>query len=66
MSQFQSKPVITLCNAGGSCPTLEYQEKGIEVKDDFGGRVLLTHEQWTDLMVRIDQKQFDGWGASTH
>ncbi len=65
MDAFQEKPrIITLCHDGG-CPTLELQEQGVLIKDDFGGQVFLTAEQWTDLLLRVGQQQFADWTFPT-
>ena len=52
--------IVTLCHDGG-CPTLELQQEGVLIKDDFGGQVFLTPEQWGDLLLQVDQKQFADW-----
>ncbi len=38
------KRIIKLCH-DASCPTLELQEEGVLIKDDFNGQVFLTTEQ---------------------
>ena len=54
------KRIIKLCH-DASCPTLELQEEGVLIKDDFNGQVFLTTEQWRDLVERIELKEFADW-----
>lgn len=48
------KGVVSLCGTSGCCPTIDFtdQEK-IVLKDDFGGQVQLTQDQWQDLKVQF-------------
>ncbi len=38
-----------LCGGGGCCPTVEFKEKEILIKDDYGNCVRLSKKQWNDL-----------------
>lgn len=45
----QGEPLdtVTICWGGTcSCPTVDIYPEGLILKDDFGGSVLLTREQW--------------------
>ena len=44
---------ITLCGANGCCPTVNIDDTGktIVIKDDFGGSVTLTFEQWSEALT---------------
>lgn len=42
--------VVTLCGTQGCCPTVDFTDpKAVVLKDDFGGKVTLTPEQWRDM-----------------
>ena len=61
MNEPQAKPIVKLCSGAQGCPTVERREEGVEIRDDFGGKVVLTEEQWTDFLHRVEQKQFADW-----
>lgn len=46
--------VLTFCGSkkNPQCPTLIVRKKGISIKDDFGGEVRLTHEQFKELLKK--------------
>ncbi|MEI7512844.1 MAG: hypothetical protein WCK01_05305 [Candidatus Uhrbacteria bacterium] len=48
--------VVRLCGMQGCCPEVEFKaDGGVEIRDDFGGKVTLTSDQWRELqMVRKD------------
>lgn len=51
------KDVVTLCGVQGCCPTVDFNDPEIVVlKDDFGGQVKLTRNQWTDLKTKFATK----------
>lgn len=46
----REKGVVTLCGVKGCCPTIDFTDSTrIIIKDDFGGNVQLTQEQWAEL-----------------
>ena len=48
------KGVVQLCGVLGCCPTVDFTDPTkIILKDDFGGQVQLTREQWVDLKTRF-------------
>ena len=48
---------IMLCGVQGCCPTINFTDpQKIVLKDDFGGQVQLTREQWQDLKVKFASK----------
>ncbi|MBV9143464.1 MAG: hypothetical protein JO115_21555 [Pseudonocardiales bacterium] len=49
----RSGRVVTLCGVQGCCPTVEFSGLGIVLRDDFGGRVQLTEDQWADLLHKV-------------
>ena len=51
------KRVFTLCGVQGCCPSLEFSDQGVTIKDDFGGEVRLTDDQWLDLVSRVERKE---------
>lgn len=65
MSEKQAKTLIVLCSTAGGCPTIEFQEEGILIRDDFGGLVTLTNGQWTDLVHRIERKELPAVSTDT-
>lgn len=52
------KGVVVLCGERGCCPEVDFTFFGkVILRDDLGGRVKLTLEQWEDLKERFSQKQ---------
>lgn len=47
--------VFRLCGTQGCCPTAEVDRESnqIVIRDDDGGKVTLTKEQWLDATERI-------------
>ena len=51
------KGTIKLCGVHGCCPTIDFTNpEKILLKDDFGGQVQLTSEQWKDLKEKFASK----------
>ncbi len=50
--------VVKLCGVQGCCPTIDFTDPGGKVilADDFGGKVQLTREQWTELKKQFVQE----------
>lgn len=42
---------LTLCQ-NDCCPTVEFNKDSVIIKDDFGGRVILTADQFKILLDR--------------
>ena len=61
MNDFKDRKSITLCHTDDCCPTVERQENTVFIQDDFGGKVVLTGDQWNLLVRMIEQKQFADW-----
>ena len=61
MNDPKDRKIITLCGDSGCCPTVERQENTVFIQDDFGGKVVLTGDQWNLLVRMIEQKQFADW-----
>jgi hypothetical protein len=41
---------VTLCAVNNCCPTVDFTKlKSVIIRDDYGGKVKLTREQWQDL-----------------
>lgn len=52
----QKQPIrkqITLCGVQGCCPTVNYIEDGVVIKDDLGGEVTLSNMEWRELVEGI-------------
>ncbi len=48
---------VKLCGVQGCCPTIDFtNSKKVVLKDDFGGKVQLTREQWADLKAKFASK----------
>jgi hypothetical protein len=46
--------VIKLCGIGGACcPTLEFGDAGVVIRDDDGGRVRLSQQEWAELVDKV-------------
>jgi hypothetical protein len=46
--------IVALCGVQGCCPTIDFTDPNqIVLKDDFGGKVQLTQEQWAELKTRF-------------
>ena len=51
------KGTVKLCGVSGCCPTIDFTDpQKVILKDDFGGQVQLTQDQWHDLNTRFTQK----------
>jgi hypothetical protein len=49
---------VTLCLTGGAtCPTVEISATRVDFRDDFGGHVRLTREEWAMLVSKIKQDE---------
>ena len=49
--------MVKLCGVQGCCPTVDFTDpEKVVLADDFGGKVQLTREQWTELKTRFAQK----------
>lgn len=48
------KGIVALCGDRGCCPEIDFTFPGkVILRDDLGGRVKLTMEQWEDLKARF-------------
>lgn len=48
------KGIVALCGDRGCCPEIDFTFPGkVILRDDRGGRVKLTMEQWEDLKTRF-------------
>jgi hypothetical protein len=48
---------VKLCGVQGCCPTIDFTDsENVVLKDDFGGTVKLTREQWAELKTRFASK----------
>lgn len=48
------KGIVALCGDKGCCPEVDFTFPGkVILRDDLGGRVKLTMEQWDDLKARF-------------
>ena len=55
METLNTSEKITLCRQGSKCcPTVEREEDGYVINDDFGGKVTLTKDQMLLLGDAVD------------
>ena len=53
--------MVKLCGVQGCCPTVDFTNpEKVVLADDFGGKVQLTREQWTELKTRFAQTDQQG------
>ena len=51
------KDIVKLCGVQGCCPTIDFTDsQKVVIKDDFGGQVQLTPDQWQDLKTKFAAK----------
>lgn len=51
------KGTVRLCGTQGCCPTIDFSDsEKVVLRDDFGGKVQLTREQWTELKTKFTSK----------
>lgn len=51
------KGIVKLCGVQGCCPTIDFTDpQKVVLRDDFGGQVQLTHNQWQYLKARFALK----------
>jgi len=57
-----------MCRSSGRkcCPKLTVLSEGAVLADDFGGRVILTSEQLSDLILEFREEKFDVHIAPDH
>ncbi len=54
--QIPEQGKVTLCGVEGCCPTIDFTDPHkVILKDDFGGQVQLTHDQWDDLKTKFSK-----------
>lgn len=50
----QETGIVRLCGVQGCCPTVDFTDpQKVVLKDDFGGQVQLTLDQWQDLKAKF-------------
>lgn len=45
--------VVPLCAVFGCCPTAEFTVDSVILRDDHGGQVRLTLEEWAGLVAKV-------------
>ena len=48
-----NKRAILICGKGDCCPGITLKKTKVEIKDDFGGKVKLSPEQFSVLKEKI-------------
>lgn len=55
------KGTVKLCGVQGCCPSVDFTDpQKVVLKDDFGGQVQLTRDQWQDLKARFASQPEQG------
>jgi hypothetical protein len=44
--------VVLLCGVQGCCPTAEFTADGVVLRDDHGGSVRLTSDEWAGFLAK--------------
>jgi hypothetical protein len=44
---------IPLCGVQGCCPTAEFTETSVIIRDDHDGKVTLTRDEWAGFMEKV-------------
>lgn len=51
------KGVVALCAVQGCCPTVDFTNpQKVVLKDDHGGQVQLSRDEWEDLKTKFASK----------
>ncbi|MFZ3073912.1 MAG: hypothetical protein WA093_02150 [Minisyncoccales bacterium] len=54
MANTLEKGTVKLCGVNGCCPTIDFANPlKVTLRDDFGGMVRLTRDQWQDLKAKF-------------
>ena len=62
MNNDQDQNTVIICACGcDKCPILERQDNTVVIQDDFGGKAVLTGDQWKILVQLVEQKRFASW-----
>jgi hypothetical protein len=43
---------VALCGVQGCCPTAEFTQEGVVLRDDHQGQVRLTGEEWKGFLAK--------------
>lgn len=55
------KGVVKLCGVQGCCPTIDFTDpKKVVLKDDFGGQIQLTRDQWQNMKAKFASQSEQG------
>ncbi len=53
--ELEKNGTVTLCAGQKCCPVISKEKEGYSIKDDFGGEVKLTADQWEMLGSIFDK-----------
>ncbi len=59
MEQEGNDRTVALCGVQGCCPTAEFTGNSVVIRDDFGGMVTLTKDEWVGFVARAKVGEFD-------
>lgn len=45
--------IVPLCGVFGCCPTAEFMPDSVILRDDHGGKVRLTLDEWAGLVAKV-------------
>ena len=57
--------VVTLCGVQGCCPTVEFAEDEVILRDDHDGQVRLTLDEWAELKELAKSERIPGQQMTT-
>lgn len=54
VSRVPETGVVRLCCSSSCCPTVDFTDPDVvTIKDDFGGEVKLTRDQWHEMWAKF-------------
>ncbi|MPZ89889.1 MAG: DUF397 domain-containing protein [Nitriliruptorales bacterium] len=51
--------VVALCGVQGCCPTAEFTDSEVVLRDDHDGEVRLTRDEWDAFLVKAKSGELD-------
>jgi hypothetical protein len=51
--------IVQLCGTQGCCPTAEFTDSEIVLRDDFDGKVKFTRQEWIEFTAKVKHGELD-------
>lgn len=51
--------VVALCGVQGCCPTAEFTDEGVVLRDDHEGEMKLTRDEWEGFLAKAKRGELD-------